>query len=95
LLKPRIACWQVPDTAVSWESLPDPTQYRCGCSQPTIKLSTRDPMEDRRKTEEAEGALSGINERRGPWSCEGLMLQCRGMLGWRGKSGWMDGGAAS
>ena len=25
---------------------------------------------------------SGINERRGPWSCEGSMLQYRGMLGW-------------
>jgi hypothetical protein len=24
-------------------------------------------------------ALLGINERRGPWSCEGLMPQCTGM----------------
>jgi hypothetical protein len=30
--------------------------------------------------EGAEGALSCINGRGGPWSCEGLMLQCRGML---------------
>ncbi|MGZ7196519.1 hypothetical protein ACXWOC_10060, partial [Streptococcus pyogenes] len=33
------------------------------------------------RTEGAEGALSGINDREGPWSCEGLMPQCRGMLG--------------
>jgi hypothetical protein len=33
-------------------------------------------------TEEAEGALSGINGREGPCSCEGLMHhQGRGMLG--------------
>jgi hypothetical protein len=25
--------------------------------------------------------LSGFNERRGPWSCEGLMPQCKGMPG--------------
>ena len=30
----------------------------------------------------ADGALSGINEKGGLWSCEGLMPQCRGMLGW-------------
>jgi hypothetical protein len=30
----------------------------------------------------AEDALSAINGRRGPWSCEGLMSQCRGMQGW-------------
>jgi hypothetical protein len=29
-----------------------------------------------------------INGRRGPWSCEGSMPQCRGMPGWGGKSGW-------
>ena len=32
----------------------------------------------RGRTEGAEGALSGINRRGGPWSCEGLMPQCRG-----------------
>ncbi|KRY62484.1 hypothetical protein T4D_1741, partial [Trichinella pseudospiralis] len=26
-------------------------------------------------------ALWDINERRGPWSCEGSMPQCRGMPG--------------
>ena len=35
----------------------------------------------RRKTEGAEGVLSGINERGVPFSCEDLMPQCRGMLG--------------
>lgn len=33
--------------------------------------------------------LSGINERRGPLSCEGLMPQFRGIPGWRGKRKWM------
>jgi hypothetical protein len=32
-------------------------------------------------TEGVEGDLYGISEMGGPWSCEGLMLQCRGMLG--------------
>jgi hypothetical protein len=27
-----------------------------------------------------EGTLSGINEREGPWSCEGLMPQCDGVV---------------
>jgi hypothetical protein len=30
-------------------------------------------------TYEAEGGLLDINGRRGPWSCEGLMSQCREM----------------
>ena len=33
------------------------------------------------RTDGAEGVLSGINERGGPWSCEALMPQCREMLG--------------
>jgi len=33
------------------------------------------------RMEGAEGALSGISGREVPWSCEGLMSQCRGMLG--------------
>jgi hypothetical protein len=37
--------------------------------------------------------LSGINGRRGPWYCEGLMPQDRGMLGQAGRSGWVGGGA--
>jgi hypothetical protein len=36
---------------------------------------------DRGRTEGAEGALSGIIRMGGPWSCEDLMPQCRGMLG--------------
>jgi hypothetical protein len=31
--------------------------------------------------EGAEEALSGISWRGYPWSCEGLMSQCRGRLG--------------
>ena len=38
-------------------------------------------------------ALSGINGRRGPWSCEGLIPQCREMPGWEGRSGWVKGEA--
>ena len=31
-----------------------------------------------------------INERRGPWSCEGFMPQDRGMLEPGSKSGWVE-----
>ena len=44
-------------------------------------------------TEGAEGALSGMNGRVSPWSCEGLMPQCRGMLAWWGEAGmgrWVE-----
>jgi hypothetical protein len=41
------------------------------------------------RTEGAEGALSGKNGRGGPWSCEGLIPQCRGMPGLGGSSGWV------
>ena len=34
-------------------------------------------------------ALSVINGRRGPWSCEGSMPQYRGMLGPGSWSGWV------
>jgi hypothetical protein len=78
----------ITDTAVSWEALPDPDQHRCGCKQPTIRLEHRDPSGGvRGRTEGAEGALSGINGRGGPCSCEGSMPQCRGMLGQWGESG--------
>jgi hypothetical protein len=33
--------------------------------------------------------LSGINGRRYPWSCEGLMPQCRGIREQGGRSGWV------
>jgi hypothetical protein len=33
---PGSACSQEPDTAVFLEALPDPDQYRCGCSQQII-----------------------------------------------------------
>jgi hypothetical protein len=35
--------------------------------------------------------LSGINGKCGPWSCGGLMRQCRGMLGRWGGSWWVGG----
>jgi hypothetical protein len=35
----------------------------------------------------AEDAFSAINGRRGPWSYEDLMPQCRGMPGWGEGSG--------
>jgi hypothetical protein len=42
----------------------------------------RDPNEELGEgLEGAEGALYGIKRRGGPWSCEGLMPHCRGMVG--------------
>ena len=38
----------------------------------------------------AEDGLRDINERRGPWSYEGSMSQCRGMPGQGSKSGWVS-----
>jgi hypothetical protein len=37
----------------------------------------------------AENSLWDIDERRGPWFCEGSMPQCRGMLGPGSRSGWV------
>jgi hypothetical protein len=55
-------------------------------------IEHRDPNGGvRGRTEEAEAALSGINGRGGPWSCEGLMPQCRRMPGGGGRRGWVDG----
>ena len=34
-------------------------------------------------------ALSVINRKKGPWSCEGLMPQCRGMSGPESRSEWV------
>jgi hypothetical protein len=36
-------------------------------------------------------AMLVINGRRGPWSFEGWMPQCRGMPGWGRGSGWVGG----
>jgi hypothetical protein len=44
-LMPRSACWQEPYIAVSWEALPEPYKYRCGCSKPTIGLNVESPIE--------------------------------------------------
>jgi hypothetical protein len=34
-------------------------------------------------------AYLAINGKRGPWSCEGSMSQCRGMAGPGSRSGWV------
>ena len=46
LWMPTRACWQEPDIAVSWEALPEPNKYRGRCSQSTIGLSMKSPMEE-------------------------------------------------
>jgi hypothetical protein len=40
----------------------------------------------------AEDGMYGINGSRGPWFCEGLMHQCRGMPGRKGGSVCVCGG---
>jgi len=37
----------------------------------------------------AEDGLVGINLRRSPWSCQGLMPHCRGMSKQKGLAGWV------
>ena len=44
LLMPTNACWEEPDIDVSWEALPNPYWYRCGCLQSTIRMSFGTPM---------------------------------------------------
>jgi hypothetical protein len=51
------ACWQEPDTAVSWDTLPERNKYRGRCSQPSIELSTGSPME---KLEEGLKEMKGF-----------------------------------
>jgi len=46
LLMLRSTCFQEPGMAVSWETLPEPDQYKCGWLQPIIGLSTVTPMEE-------------------------------------------------
>jgi len=50
---PRGACWQEPDIAVYWETLPQPDKYRGKCLQPTIELRTG----IRERTDITEGGL--------------------------------------
>ena len=57
----RSAYWQELDIAVSWDDLPDTDQYRCRCSQPTIRLSTGDSNGGvRGRTEGAEEVCNTI-----------------------------------
>ena len=41
----RSACWKEPDTAVSWDALPEPYKYWGWCEQPTIVLSVGSSIE--------------------------------------------------
>jgi hypothetical protein len=63
-------------------------------STPTKEYTWRDPW---LQPHILEGmALSDINGRRGPWSCEDLMdAQCMGIRGQGGRSRWMGGGTPS
>jgi hypothetical protein len=49
LWRPKSACYNEPDIAISREALPEPDIYRGGCSQPTIELIMRSPMEESEK----------------------------------------------
>ena len=63
-------------------------------TKPTTKEYTwRDPLLQLHMQQRM--AFLGIFGRRGPWFCEGLMLQCRGIPGWGGGSGWIFGGTSS
>ena len=57
---------------------PDPLELS-ETKPPTKKYMWRDPGLQLQMWQRM--ALSGINGRGGPWSCEGSMPQCRGMLG--------------
>jgi hypothetical protein len=54
--KKRSVSWQEPDLALSWKALPEPEQYRCGCLQHTIRLSTGTPVKElQEELKELEG----------------------------------------
>jgi hypothetical protein len=54
---------------------------------PTKEYTWRDPWLQLPKWQMM--ALSGISGRRGPWSCEGSVPQCREMPGQGGRSEWV------
>jgi hypothetical protein len=58
LLTPRSLCWQEPGIAVSWEAVPEPDQYRCGCLQLTERRVPNERVKGR--TEGAEGDCDPI-----------------------------------
>ena len=61
LWMPTSACWQKPDIAVSWETLPVPNKYRGECSQPNHWTEHRVPNGGaRERTQGAEGVCSPI-----------------------------------
>ena len=60
LWMPTSACWQKPDVAFSWKTLPEPDKYRGRCLQATIRLSRVPNGGARERTEGAEGVCSSI-----------------------------------
>ena len=64
---------------------PDPSELPV-TKPPTKEYTWRDPWLQLHVWQRM--ALSGINRRRGPWSCESSIPQCKGMLGSGSKSGW-------
>jgi hypothetical protein len=59
-----------------------------GTKPPTIVYTWRDPWLQQHMQQRV--ALSIVNGRRGPWSCEGSMPQCRVMPGPGSGSRWID-----
>ena len=63
LWMPARACWQEPNIAVSWKSLPVPDKYIRGCSQPSTGLSTGSPNEELDKVpKELKGSVAPLGE---------------------------------
>jgi hypothetical protein len=58
-----------------------------GTKPPTKVYTWRDPWLQLHRQQKR--ALLDINGRRGPWSCEGSMPQCKGMPGPGSRSGWV------
>ena len=69
---------------------PDP-QNLPGTKPPTKEYTWRDPWLQLHMQQRI--SLSGINERRVPWLCEGSVPQCRKMSGqgnWKGVCRWVE-----
>jgi hypothetical protein len=59
-----------------------------GTKPPNKECTWRDPWIQLHMLQRM--ALSDINDRKGSWSCEGSMPQCRGMPGHERGSGWVS-----
>jgi hypothetical protein len=56
---PARFCWQDPDIAVSYETMPVPGKYRSGCSQSSIGWNTGPPMKELEKVaKELKGSVT-------------------------------------